>query len=135
MEIQTYKRFKRTLFIRTKTQSANFGGIPLYQATKRHLTRVLGESPLSSYKTTLKQQLNGEKGFYVFRSCFRTLAVILVSDLCWCVEISDCWAEAVHLYVFRSCFRTLAVILVSDFCWCVEISDWASAGLKLYISV
>ena len=32
------KRFKRTLFIRTKTQSANFRGNPLWQATKRHLT-------------------------------------------------------------------------------------------------
>ena len=31
------KRFKRTLFIRTKTQSANFGGNPLYQAAKRDL--------------------------------------------------------------------------------------------------
>ena len=31
------KRFKRTLFIRTKTQSANLGGNPLYQAAKRDL--------------------------------------------------------------------------------------------------
>ena len=37
LRIQTHKRFKRTLFIRTKTQSANFRGNPLYQATKRHL--------------------------------------------------------------------------------------------------
>ena len=34
--IQTWKRFKITLFIRTKTQSANFWGNPLLQATKRH---------------------------------------------------------------------------------------------------
>ena len=38
--IQTHERFERTLFIRTKTQSANFRGNPLY---------------ISSYKTTLKQ--------------------------------------------------------------------------------
>ena len=31
------KRFKRTLFIRTQTSSANFRGIPLCRATKRHL--------------------------------------------------------------------------------------------------
>ena len=35
-KIQTHKRFKRTLFIKTKTQSANFWGNPLCQATKRH---------------------------------------------------------------------------------------------------
>ena len=34
---QTHERFKRTLFIRTKTHSANFRGYRLYQATKRHL--------------------------------------------------------------------------------------------------
>ena len=28
-KIQTHKRYKGTLFIRTKTQSANFGGNPL----------------------------------------------------------------------------------------------------------
>ena len=33
---QTNKRFKRTLIIGTKTQSANFRSNPLYQATKRH---------------------------------------------------------------------------------------------------
>ena len=31
---QTYNRFKRTLFISTKPQSANVRGIPLCQATK-----------------------------------------------------------------------------------------------------
>ena len=31
---QTHKRFRRTLFIRTKTQSADFQGNPLCQATK-----------------------------------------------------------------------------------------------------
>ena len=36
--IQTHKRFTRTLFIRTKTQSANFRVNRLRQATKRHLT-------------------------------------------------------------------------------------------------
>ena len=33
---QTYKSFKITLFIRTQTQSANFRGNPIHQATKRH---------------------------------------------------------------------------------------------------
>ena len=42
-KIKTHKRFKRTLFIRTKTQPANFWGNSLYQAT------------------TLKQQLDGNK--------------------------------------------------------------------------
>ena len=46
LKIQTHKRFKIMLFIRTKTQHANFRGNPLYG------------------------------------SCFTTLAVILVSDLC-----------------------------------------------------
>ena len=35
--IQTHTRFKRTLFIRTKTQSEHFWGNTLYQATKQHL--------------------------------------------------------------------------------------------------
>ena len=63
-----YVRFKRTLFIRTKTQSANCRGNP----------------PLSSYKTTLKQQSNGKKTMKnerkkMFGSCFRTLAISHVS--------------------------------------------------------
>ena len=33
-KIQTHKRFKQMLFIRTKTQSANFQGDLFYQATK-----------------------------------------------------------------------------------------------------
>ena len=37
VKIQTHERFNRTLFIRTKTQSANFRGNPLRQATKRYL--------------------------------------------------------------------------------------------------
>ena len=36
-KIQRHKSFKRTLFIKTKTQSANVRGDPLYQATKRNL--------------------------------------------------------------------------------------------------
>ena len=36
-KIQTHKRFKRTLFIRTKHNVHIFGVNPLYQATKRHL--------------------------------------------------------------------------------------------------
>ena len=36
-KIQTHKRFKRTLCIRTKHDMWIFGGNPLYQATKRHL--------------------------------------------------------------------------------------------------
>ena len=35
--IQTHERLERMLFIRTKTQHANFRGNPIYQATKRHL--------------------------------------------------------------------------------------------------
>ena len=42
IEIQTHERFKRTLLIRTK-----------------HSLQILGV--ISSYKTTLQQQLNGEK--------------------------------------------------------------------------
>ena len=42
--LQTCKRLKRTLFIRTKTQSANFGGIPFFKL-----------------QNDTKQQLNGEK--------------------------------------------------------------------------
>ena len=34
---QHKKRSRRTLFIKTKTQSANLRGNPLYDATKRHL--------------------------------------------------------------------------------------------------
>ena len=36
-KIQTHKQFKITRFIRTKQKHANFGGNPLYQATKQHL--------------------------------------------------------------------------------------------------
>ena len=54
----THGRLEKTLFECDKTQRANFR--------------------FSSYKTTLlKQQLT----FRVFQACFRTLAVILVSDL------------------------------------------------------
>ena len=39
--IQTHKRFKRTLvYYVTDTQSANFRGNPLCQATKRHLNNI-----------------------------------------------------------------------------------------------
>ena len=41
---QTHKRLKRTLFIMTK-----------------HNMPIFGVSPFLSYKTTLKQQLNGDK--------------------------------------------------------------------------
>ena len=58
----THKRFKRTLFIGTDT-----------------FCKFSGQSPLLSYKTTLKQQLNGKKRG-IFGSDFRTLAVIRVSD-------------------------------------------------------
>ena len=37
-KIQTHKRFKRALISPTKTQSANFRGNPLYQATKQQPT-------------------------------------------------------------------------------------------------
>ena len=50
-DAQTHKRIKRTLFIRTKTQSANYRGNPLCESTKLHLNND-----------------------------FRTLAVILVSE-------------------------------------------------------
>ena len=43
-EIQTHKKFKRTLFIRTK-----------------HNMTIFGVITLSSYKTTFKQQLNCRK--------------------------------------------------------------------------
>ena len=56
-KIQTHKRLKGMLFIRTRQDKTS---------------KFLGHSPLSSYKTTLKQQLNGR---------FKTLGVILVSDL------------------------------------------------------
>ena len=36
-KIKTHKRFKRTLSMTTKTQSANFWGNSLYQATKQNL--------------------------------------------------------------------------------------------------
>ena len=39
-QLRTHKNFKRTLFIRTITQSANFGGNPLRQATRWNL-RIL----------------------------------------------------------------------------------------------
>ena len=41
VKIQTHKRFKITLFIRSQTQYANLRGNPLYQATKRHLIKRL----------------------------------------------------------------------------------------------
>ena len=43
-KLRTHEKFKRTLFIQTKTQSANFRGNPLYQATKQQLNEnKLGE--------------------------------------------------------------------------------------------
>ena len=44
-----HERFKRTLFIRTK-----------------HNMRILGSFPVSSYKTTLKQRLKGEKRWHAW---------------------------------------------------------------------
>ena len=44
MEMQTHKRFKRTLLIRKKKrQFANFQGNPLCQATKQHLKTQLDD--------------------------------------------------------------------------------------------
>ena len=64
VKIQTHKRLKRTLFIMTE-----------------HNMWIFGVSPFSSYKTTLKQQSNGEKldvGYIVSYS---------VSDLvCWIIS-------------------------------------------------
>ena len=84
IQIQTHKRFKRTLFIKTKTQSADFQG----------------KSPLSSYKTTLKQQLNGEKQWKKWDGKLNHLSVFLVELRCFpvqCLEVllnilcvSDC---------------------------------------------
>ena len=37
VNIQTYKKFKRTLIIRTKHDMHIFQGNPLYQAAKQHL--------------------------------------------------------------------------------------------------
>ena len=67
--------------------------------------------------------------FYVFGFCFRTLAVILFSDLkiiiFYVFGCCQSW-PANHrvgqwdfgtFYVFEFCFRTLAVILVSNFVW------------------
>ena len=39
-ESQTHKGLNRTLHIMTEKQGANFRGKPLFQATKRHLTKV-----------------------------------------------------------------------------------------------
>ena len=72
---------------------------------------------------------------YVFGSCFRTLSVILASDLSvfgsMCLDFFFFFfffffleryqsfllqIKCVWPYVFGSCFRTLSVILVTDFC-------------------
>ena len=72
-KIKTHKRFKKTktkkntLFIRRKTQHANFRGNPLYQATKRHSNKSLTEKKKKKKKTkknktkTKKQKTNKKK--------------------------------------------------------------------------
>jgi len=65
--LHTHKRFKRTLiYYVADTQPANVGGNPRRQETKRHLSvsRCSFESLMC------------------FGSCFTTLAVIHVSDVC-----------------------------------------------------
>ena len=65
-KIQTHERFKRTLFIRTKTKPANCRGNPLCQATKRHSSEHwTGKQHIST-----KKQISGLAFHLVFSSLF-----------------------------------------------------------------
>ena len=66
-----HKMFKRMLFTRTKTQSANFEGSHLYQATKLHLNK--------SYmaKTTIKKMRCKTNSIF----CFWQSCVIFLSNV------------------------------------------------------
>ena len=87
-----------------------------------------GWSPLSGYKTTLKQQLNGEKQWkmrwrakplicsFEHFMCFRMLAVILVSDFCfqikktlhyfWPSKVTECSDKLAWMPPhFKSCYK------------------------------
>ena len=73
--IQTCKRFERTLiYYDTDTQPAYFGGNPLCQATKRHLT--------VKWLKTMKSEMRS-LSFLGLRCCF----------LVQCLE--DCWHDSV----------------------------------------
>ena len=70
---ETHKRWKRTLFIMTK-----------------HNTRIFRYTLLSSYKTTVKQRLNGEKWDVGCYSAFGW-AALLRSFCVQCLE--ECWHD------------------------------------------
>ena len=71
-KIQTHKRFKRTVFIRTRQNQQIFGVIPFVKLQKDTWTTA-------KRSKTMKNEM---ESFYVFGSCFSTLAVILVPDFC-----------------------------------------------------
>ena len=93
---------------------------PLTVQDKHTICKFSQLSLLSSYKTTLKQQLNGEKWWKV-RWKAKSLVCFWFS---YVVFLSSAWKNCVfvlingilrNLYVFEACFRMLAVIFVSEF--------------------
>ena len=93
---------------------------PLTVQDKHTICKFSRLSPLSNYKTTLKQQLNDEKWCKV-RWKAKSLVCFWFN---YVVFPPSAWKNCVfvlinsilrNLYVFESCFRILAVILVSDF--------------------
>jgi len=127
--IHAHKRFERTLFIRTKTQSANLRGNPLCRATKRYLNK----------------QLNGEKRWIMRWKaesliCFWLSYVVSLSsarknsyekESKHCVDVSQlagdqqrhepwhCVNELLHDHLTKPRTETRGAIVHEPFCYLV----------------
>jgi len=67
--IQTHKRFKRTLFIRTR-QPANFRYNPLYEATKRQLNKQINGEKRLKMRWKAKPFICFGLSYVIFLSCY-----------------------------------------------------------------
>ena len=126
-KIQTHERFKRMLFTRTKTQSANKQISDLafhlifhcFSLFSRCLSVILQldkrDYPENLQIVFLSWQIAFFWTFYVFGSCFIKLAVILVSDF-WLHEgCTDGWNSRrllSHLWFVDQCLLAMTVVLL-----------------------
>ena len=93
VRIQTHKRFKRKLFIKTRTQPPNFRGSPVYRATKRHLNNSL----------TLKKRWKMRRKARPFICFWLSDVVFLSSSLeSFNAKLSPgrCWRQTLFFFSF-----------------------------------
>ena len=86
VKIQTKRQLKRTVFILTKRKLRIWRGKPLF----------------SSYKTILKQPLNGEKSDLGYLSAFGWPVVLLICEI-----KRNYWQQVLHVWLYSGPFQTL----------------------------